>query len=86
MPSHIEKIKKQIQLFTPDEQITRINHEIDTIEKINIRTGSIDRVNKKYTTLNQLKTMRNKIIAENNKYQSTQQKLFCTLYHTHSCL
>ena len=86
MPSHIEKIKKQIQLFTPDEQITGINHEIDTIEKINIRTGSIDRVNKKYTTLNQLKTMRNKIIAENNKYQSTQQKLFCTLYHTHSCL
>ena len=68
MPSHIEKIKKQIQLFTPDEQITGINHEIDTIEKINIRTGSIDRVNKKYTTLNQLKTMRNKIIAENNKY------------------
>ena len=85
MPSHIEKIKKQIQIFTPDEQITRINHEIDTIEKINIRTGSIDRVNKKYTTLNQLETMRNKI-AENNKYQSTQQKLFCTLYHTHSRL
>ena len=85
MSSHMEKIKKQIQLFTPDEQITRINHEIDTIEKINIRTGSIDRVNKKYTTLNQLETMRNKI-AENNKNQSTQQKLFCTLYHTHSRL
>ena len=77
MPSHIEKITKQIQLFTPDEQIARINHEIDTIEKINIRTGSIDRVNKKYTTLNQLKTMRNKIIAENNKY---------TIPHTQSSL
>ena len=72
MPSHIEKITKQIQLFTPDEQIARINHEIDTIEKINIRMGSIDRVNKKYTILNQLKTMRNKLIAENNKYQSIQ--------------
>ena len=77
MPSHIEKIKKQIQIFTPDEQITRINHEIDTIEKINIRTGSIDCVNKNYTTLNQLKTMTNKIIAENNKY---------TIPHTQSSL
>ena len=72
MPSYIEKIKKQMQLVTPDEQIARINHEIDTIEKINIRTGSIGRVKRKYTKLNQVKTMRNKIIAENNKYQGTQ--------------
>ena len=72
MPSYTEKIKKQMQLVTPDEQIARINHEIDTIEKINIRTGSIGRVKRKYTKLNQLKTMRNKIIAENNKYQGTQ--------------
>ena len=72
MPSYIEKIKKQMQLVTPHEQIARINHEIDTIEKINIRTGSIGRVKRKYTKLNQLKTMRNKIIAENNKYQGTQ--------------
>ena len=57
-------------LFTPDEQIARITYEIDRIEKINIRTGSIDRVNKKYTLLNQLKTMRNKLITQNNKYQS----------------
>ena len=72
MPSYIEKIKKQMQLVTPDEQTARINHEIDTIEKINIRTGSIGRVKRKYTKLNQLKIMRNKIIAENNKYQGTQ--------------
>ena len=70
MPSHIEKIKKQMQLFTPNEQIVRINHEIDTIEKINIRTGSIDRINKKYTILNQLKAMKNNLITQNNKYQS----------------
>ena len=61
MPSQIEKIKKQMQLFTPNEQIDRINHEINRIEKINIRTGSIDRVNRKYATLNRLKTMRNKL-------------------------
>ena len=70
MPSHIEKIKKQMQLFTPNEQIVRINPEIDTIEKINIRTGSIDRINKKYTILNQLKAMKNNLITQNNKYQS----------------
>ena len=70
MPSHIEKIKKQMQLFTPNEQIVRINHEIDTIEKINIRTGSIDGINKKYTILNQLKAMKNNLITQNNKYQS----------------
>ena len=65
-----KKIKKQMQLFTPDEEIARITHEIDTIEKINIRAGSIDGMNKKYTLLNRLKTMRNKLITENNKYQS----------------
>ena len=70
MPSHIEKIKKQMQLLTHNEQIVRINHEIDTIEKINIRTGSIDRINKKYTILNQLKAMKNNLITQNNKYQS----------------
>ena len=59
-----------MQLFTPDEQIARIIHEIVRIEKINIKAGSIDRVNKKYTLLNQLKTMRNKLITQNNKYES----------------
>ena len=61
MPSQIENIKKQIQLFAPNEQIDRINHEINRIEKINIRTGSTDCVNRKYATLNWLKTMRNKL-------------------------
>ena len=63
MPSHIEKIKKQMWLFRPNEQIVRINHEIDGIEKVNIRTGSIVQVNKKYATLNQLKTMKKKLIS-----------------------
>ena len=50
-------------LFRPNEQIVRINHEIDGIEKINIRTGSIVQVNKKYATLNQLKAMKKKLIS-----------------------
>ena len=52
-------------------RMVRINHEIDRIEKIDIRTGSIDRVNEKYATLNQLKTMKNKLITEaSNKNNS----------------
>lgn len=47
-----------MQLPTPDKKIVRINHEIDTIEKINIRKGSSDHMNKKYTTLNKLKAMK----------------------------
>ena len=68
MPSHIEKIKKQMQLFTHNEQIVIITQEIDRKEKIKKRAGSIDGVNKKFTLLNQLKMIRNKLIAENNKY------------------
>ena len=60
-----------MQLFTPNEQIVAINYEIDRIEKINIRKGSIDRFNKKYTTLYQLKAMKNKLITEaSNKNDS----------------
>ena len=47
-----------MQLFTPNKQIAIINHEIDAIEKINIRKGSRDHINKKYTTLNKLKAMK----------------------------
>ena len=49
-----------MHLFTPNEQIAIINHEIDTIEKIDIRKGSIDHINKKYSTLNKLKAMKAK--------------------------
>ena len=34
MPSHIEKIEKQMQIFTHNEQIAIITHEIDRTEKI----------------------------------------------------
>ena len=62
MASTIEKIKKKIQLYTIDEQIYIINHEINIIEQINVRKGSIDLINKKYNTIKQLKTIRDKLI------------------------
>ena len=61
MPSTIEKIEKQKQLYTIDEQIYIINHEINIIEQINIRKGSVDCINKKYNTIKQLKTIRDKL-------------------------
>ena len=45
MPSHIEKIEKQMQIFTHNEQIAIITHEIDRTEKIKKRAASIDGVN-----------------------------------------
>lgn len=62
MPSTIEKTKKQIQLYTIDKQIYIINHEINIIEQINIRKGSVDCINKKYNTIKQLKTIRDKLV------------------------
>ena len=62
MPSTIEKIEKQKQLYTIDEQIYIINHEINIIEQINIRKGSVDCINKKYNTIKQLKTIRDKLV------------------------
>ena len=55
-----------MQLFTSDEQIIKINHEIDTIKKKNIRKGSIERINRKNTLLNQLRAMKNVLITKNN--------------------
>ena len=49
MPSHIEKIEKQMQIFTHNEQIAIITHQIDRTEKIKKRAASIDGVNKKFT-------------------------------------
>ena len=66
MRSNIALIKKELQLFTPDEQIKIINFKINELEKIKSRTSSTKRINKKYTLLNQLKSMRAKLINKNH--------------------
>ena len=65
MGSTIERNKKEQQLFTSNEQIEIVNNQINELEKIKRRTGSIERINKKYNRLNQLKTMKSKLIQEN---------------------
>ena len=62
MRSNIALLKKELQLFTLDEQIEIINFKINELVKIKRRTGSSEWINKKYTLLNQLKTMRTNLI------------------------
>ena len=49
MQSNIALLKKELQLFTLDEQIEIINFKINELEKIKRSTGSSERINKKYT-------------------------------------
>ena len=66
MRSNIALIKKELQLFTLDEQIEIIKFKINESEKIKRRTSSTERINKKFTLLNQLRTMRAKLINKNH--------------------
>ena len=66
MRSNIALIKKELQLFTPNEEIKIINFKRNDLEKIKRRTGSTERITKGYTLLNQLKTMRAKLINANH--------------------
>ena len=62
MRSNIALLKKELQLFTLDEQIEIINFKINELVKIKRRTGSSEWINEKYTLFNQLKTMRTNLI------------------------
>ena len=62
MRSNIALLKKELQLFTLDEQIEIINFKINELVKIKRRTGSSEWINETYTLLNQLKTMRTNLI------------------------
>ena len=64
MPGDLIIIKNHIHLFPIDEQIGTINIEIDRLERNKKRTGSIQRVNKKYALINQLRTLKKKLNEE----------------------
>ena len=66
MPSNIVLIKKELQLFTLDEQVEIINFRINELEKIKTRPDSTERINKKFALSNQLRTMRAKLINKND--------------------
>ena len=64
MPGDLIIIKNHLHLFPIDEQIDIISIEIDRLERNKKRTGSIQRINKKYALINKLKNMKNKLIEE----------------------
>ena len=66
MRSNIALIKKELQLFTLDEQIEIINFKTNELEKIETKTGSTKGINKTFTLFNQLRTMSAKLINKNH--------------------
>ena len=64
MPGDLIIIKNHLYFFPIDEQKDIINIEIDRLERNKKRTGSIQRINKKYALINHLKTMKNRLIEE----------------------
>ena len=66
MPIDLIIIKIHLNMFPIDEQIQIINFEIHRLKRNKKSTGSIQKVNKKYALINQLKTMKKKIIEEQN--------------------
>ena len=66
MPIDLIIIKNHLNMFPTDEQIQVINFQIDRLKRNKKRTGSIQKVNKEYALINQLKTMKKKISEEQN--------------------
>ena len=66
MPIDLIIIKNHLNMFPIDEQIQVINFQIDRLKRNKKRTGSIQKVNKEYALINQLKTMKKKISEEQN--------------------
>ena len=62
MRSNIALLKKELQLFTLAEQIKIINFKVNELENMKRRMGPSERINKKYTLLNQLRNMRGKLM------------------------
>ena len=59
MPSELEKFKQFLNLYPINKQIIIINHQIDSLENFNFRTGLKDIVKRRYSTIKYLKPLRN---------------------------
>ena len=64
MPGDLIIVKNHLYFFPVDEQIDIINIKIYRLERNKKRKGSIQRINKKYALINQLETMKNRLIEE----------------------
>ena len=70
MPNFVKKIKEDMKLFTPEEQLEEINWYISEYEKLN---SSCVNYNKKfilfYVVINQLKAFRKELLSKHKLLQ-----------------
>ena len=63
----MENFKKYLQFLSFDEKISKINFTISQIRCLNNMFDVKEDTNRKYSAINELKTLRSKIIKDNNK-------------------
>ena len=67
MPSRMENFKKYLQFLSFDEQISKINFTISKMRCLDNMFDVKEDTNGKYSAINELKTLRSKIIKDNKK-------------------
>ena len=67
MPSRMTNFKKHLQFLSPDQQISEINLMIDRFHNLNNVVIVIDNIDRNFTKLKELKTLRSKIISDNKE-------------------
>ena len=64
MPSEMSKFKKYLQFLSFEQQISKINLAINKMRCVNNMLDVKEDINKKYNTINELKTVRNQMIKD----------------------
>ena len=67
MPSPMINFKKHLQSLSLDEQILEINFAIERIQNWNNMVDTKENIDKKYRAINELKTLRRKIVSDNKE-------------------
>ena len=67
MPSRMTSFKKYLQLLSFHQQILKINSTIDDMRNCFHLFDEKENISRKYSTINELKTLRRKIISDNKE-------------------
>ena len=67
MPSRMTSFKKYLQILSFDQQILKINSTIDDMCNCLHLFDEKENINRKYSTINELKTLRRNIISDNKE-------------------
>ena len=67
MPSRMTSFKKYLQFLSFDQQILKINSAIDDMHNCLHLFDEKENISRKYCAINELKTLRRKIISDNKE-------------------